>query len=123
MAGTQSLAIDKLTPKENRAIRDFMQSLLKNLGGQVLGMTLFGSNARGDGAPDSDIDILILTQEEGRNVRHEINSVSADIGLDYDVLINAIVISSERWAQMTRERFSLCRNVERDGIPLFARMN
>jgi predicted nucleotidyltransferase len=121
MARAQSLAIKKLTPKENRAIQDFIQSLIKNLGGQVLTMTLFGSKARGDSTSDSDIDLLILTQAENRNLRREISSVSSNIGIDYDVLINTIIISSDRWAQMTQERFSLCRNVERDGIALFSR--
>ncbi len=119
MAETQSLAINKLNQKENQAIQIFIQSLLKKLGKQVLGMILFGSKARGDSTSDSDIDILILTQDENRNLRREISSVSSSTGMEYDILINTIVISSNRWAQMTQERFSLCRNVERDGIALF----
>jgi len=121
MVTAESLAIKKLTQKENQATQAFIQSLLKNLGKQILGMTLFGSKARGDSMPDSDIDILILTQDENRNLRREISFASSDVCMDFDVLINTIVISADRWAEMTRERFSLCRNVERDGIALFSR--
>lgn len=121
MVTAQPLAIGKLSPNENQALQTFVQSLLKKMGRQVLGLTLFGSKARGDSAPDSDIDILILTQAENWRLRREISSVSSGVGLDYDVLINTIIISADRWAQMTRERFSLCRNVERDGITLFNR--
>ena len=121
MAKTQPLAIKKLTQKENQAVYQFIQSLAKNLGEQVTAMTLFGSKARGDSTADSDIDLLILTKSENRNLRRQVRSVSSSIGIDHDILINTIVISSDRWAQMTRERFSLCRNVERDGIALFSR--
>lgn len=120
MAATQPLAINRITKKENDALQAFNQRLLSELGKQVRQVILFGSKARGDSAPDSDIDVLILAEEEGRQLRKTISKISSQIGLDYDVCLGALLIADKRWRQMSTERFSLCRNVERDGILLFS---
>ena len=120
MAPTQPLVINRITKKESDALQAFNQRLLSELGKQVRQVILFGSKARGDSALDSDIDVLILADEEGRQVRKTISKISSQIGLDYDVCLGALLIANKRWQQMSSERFSLCRNVERDGILLFS---
>lgn len=119
MVTAQPLVINRITKKERDALQAFNQRLLSELGQQVRQVILFGSKARGDSAPDSDIDVLILAEEEGRQLRKTISKISSQIGLDYDVCLGALLIADERWRQMSLERFSLCRNVERDGILLF----
>lgn len=120
MVTAQPLVINRITKKENDALQAFNQRLLSELGKQVRQVILFGSKARGDSAPDSDIDVLILAEEEGRQLRKTISKISSQIGLDYDVCLGALLIADKRWRQMSIERFSLCRNVERDGILLFS---
>jgi len=113
------MVINKITQKENEALRAFNQLLVSQLGKQVLQVILFGSKARGDSALDSDIDLLILAEDENPQLRKTISKISSQIGLDYDVCLGALLIAQKRWEQMTSERFSLCRNIERDGILLF----
>jgi predicted nucleotidyltransferase len=119
MVTAQSVAISRITKNENDALQAFIQRLLTELGEQAQQVILFGSKARGDSAPDSDIDVLILADEENRQVRKTISKISSQIGLDYDVCLGALLIANKRWRQMSSERFSLCRNVERDGVLLF----
>jgi predicted nucleotidyltransferase len=114
------MAINRITKKEKDALQAFNQRLLTELGKQVQQVILFGSKARGDSALDSDIDVLILTDGENRQLRKTISKISSQIGLDYDVCLGALLIANKRWQQMSSERFSLCRNVERDGILLFS---
>jgi predicted nucleotidyltransferase len=118
MVTAQPMAINQITEKEKDALRAFNQRLLTELGKQVKQVILFGSKARGDSAPDSDMDVLILTDEESRQLRKTISKISSQIGLDYDVCLGTLLIANNRWQQMANERFSLCRNVERDGILL-----
>ena len=120
MVTAQPMAINRITQKESDALQAFNQRLLNELGKQVRQVILFGSKARGDSAPDSDIDVLILAEDEGRQLRKTISKISSQIGLDYDVCLGALLIANKRWQQMSSERFSLCRNVERDGILLFS---
>jgi predicted nucleotidyltransferase len=120
MVTAKSMAINRITKKENDALQAFNQRLLTELGKQVQQVILFGSKARGDSALDSDIDVLILADEESRPLRKTISKISSQIGLDYDVCLGTLLIANKRWQQMSSERFSICRNVERDGILLFS---
>jgi predicted nucleotidyltransferase len=121
MVTAQSMVVDKITKKENVALRTFIQRTLDELNTQVFQVILFGSKARGDSNADSDVDVLILANEENRRLQERINIIASQISLDHDVLFNPLLIAKDRWAKMADERFSICRNVERDGIMLFQR--
>jgi len=110
-----------LVDKELMAIRLLLKNLVERYPDEVQQVRLFGSKARGDFNADSDTDMLVLVKNESWGLRNSIWSLAARVELDYDVLFNVQVIGADRWMQMTLERFSLCRNVERDGIILFSR--
>ena len=121
MVTPQSMVVSRITRNENAALRAFVQRILGELGAQVRQVILFGSKARGDSNADSDVDVLILTSEEDRHLQERINIIASQVSLDYDILFNPLLIAKDRWTQMANERFSICRNVERDGITLFSR--
>ena len=111
-------SIVNLNETERQAIADFIERLNDRFPEEVLEVTLFGSKARGDSSPWSDIDILIKVKEESWSLRGEISIVAADISLEYDVLIGPRVIGLERWDRMKRDGFSLYHNIIAEGIPL-----
>lgn len=115
------MVVKQITKNENEALQTFIQRILDELGMQVLQIVLFGSKARGDSNADSDVDVLILANEENRRLQERINIIASQISLDREVLFNPVLIAKDRWAKMANERFSICRNVERDGIMLFNR--
>ncbi|HEM62370.1 MAG TPA: nucleotidyltransferase domain-containing protein, partial [Chloroflexi bacterium] len=47
----------RLQPHEHGAVSEFLDLLERQLEGRVFQTLLFGSKARGDSTPDSDIDI------------------------------------------------------------------
>jgi predicted nucleotidyltransferase len=108
-----------LTSQEQAAVQTFLQRLYQHCGQALQQTVLFGSKARGDSAPDSDIDILIIVNEESWPLRDAISTIAARVSLEYDVLIGPRVIGQERWQRLERERFSLYDNVTREGVPLF----
>ncbi len=112
----QSLA--HLSAKERQAIQIFVQRLHERFPGDILQVALFGSKARGDSGPWSDIDILTVVREESWSLRGEISTLASRVSLEYDVLIGPRVIGLERWERMKRDDFSLYRNIAAEGIPL-----
>jgi predicted nucleotidyltransferase len=110
--------VPDLTAKERRAIDAYLDRLHERFPGEILQVTLFGSKARGDSDPWSDIDILTVVREESWPLREEINTLAARVSLEYDVLLGPRVIGQERWERMERDRFGLYQNVITEGIPL-----
>ena len=107
-----------LQPNECQAVTRFLDLLQQHYSERVLQTVLFGSKARGDSRPLSDIDILIVIDQDDWRFSHAISTLAADVSLEYDVLIGPRVIGQERWERMKKQRFSLYRNVIAEGIPL-----
>ena len=78
---------------------------------------LFGSWARGDAHPESDIDLLVvLDKVEDRWREHErMNPVLDQHSLDNDTVVSALVISEQDYA--SAQRPSLIR-ARAEGVPI-----
>ncbi|MEK7396600.1 MAG: nucleotidyltransferase domain-containing protein [Candidatus Poribacteria bacterium] len=84
-------------------------------GDRLSNMLLYGSQARGDADPESDIDVLIVLKGEVspcKEIDRTINDV-ADISLENDVAIACVFVSEE---QFEKERSPLLMNIHREGI-------
>jgi predicted nucleotidyltransferase len=77
----------QLATEEHQAIAAFLGRLRQRFPGQVLQTILFGSKARGDSHDWSDIDILIVLEEENWTLRQDISTIAAAVSLEYDVLL------------------------------------
>jgi len=108
----------RMQPSEEKAIAEFLALLERHHAERVLQTVLFGSKARGDSGLWSDIDILIVIDQDDWRLSHAISDLAADVSLEYDVLIGPRVIGQERWEQMKEHRFGLYRNIVAEGFPL-----
>ncbi len=80
---------------------------------------LFGSKARGDAAPDSDIDLLIITGRElTHGERHKISNAITEINLKNDTLFSFITVSEADWDSKLYSFYPIHANIEREGIPV-----
>jgi predicted nucleotidyltransferase len=116
--GMNARLVELLSTHEREAVEDFVIRLRKQFPGRVSQTMLFGSKARGDSHPGSDIDILLITDTDDWRFRHAISDVASDVSLEYSVLIGPRVIGEASWKEMAQNRFSLYENVAREGIPL-----
>ncbi len=80
---------------------------------------LYGSEARGESGPDSDIDVLILVEKD-ELTHDDITKITYplfDIGLDAGVLISPLVRTRKQWENRPfKTPFYL--NVMNEGIVL-----
>jgi uncharacterized protein (UPF0332 family)/predicted nucleotidyltransferase len=107
-----------LQPNERVAVQTFIDRLRDRFGERVARTILFGSKARGDSGPDSDIDILIIVDADDWQSEEMVYGIASAVDVEYDVLLNAHLLTRERWEDFTRRRAALWLNIQRDGIEL-----
>lgn len=118
MAKREKLALDRLSISEAEAVRKFVRAVNERFPGMATRIVLFGSKARADSQAESDIDVLVVVRQEDWRISNAISTLAARISLEQGVLLGPIVIGQERWERMGREKFSLYRNVAREGLVL-----
>ncbi|HXX24734.1 MAG TPA: nucleotidyltransferase domain-containing protein [Terriglobia bacterium] len=102
-----------------------LQSLLAELrrrfealyGPRLVRLMLFGSHARGDAEPGSDVDVLVVLEgpvRPGEEIRRTLDSV-AELSLENNVVFSCIFVSRERFET---ELSPLLINVRREGVPV-----
>ena len=107
-----------LSPHEKEALKrfaDLVQAELRDPGLRVL---LFGSKARGDDRPGSDIDVLLIESSGNWRVADKVYEIATGIMLDTGVLISPKVISEARYKGLVRRGTPLAVSVARDGVPV-----
>lgn len=112
-----------LSAHESAAVSEYVSHLHQALGHELVELWLFGSKARGESGPDSDIDLLVVLTTVQPEVRWHIWELGSDISLEYDVLLNVHIIDAARWDQEHRYCGTLWREIERDGVPLSPRFS
>ncbi len=107
-----------LTARELVAIKVFLEQVQQHFPHLLCQAILFGSKARGDSHAYSDIDVLLIVEEESWPLRQEISTLAAQTSLAHDVLIEPRVIGQARWDKMRRHHFVLYENVQAEGVGL-----
>jgi len=107
----------RLTRKERDSILEASRVMKSDL--PVTRLILFGSKARGTGEPDSDIDLLILTScPVNSKLRAAISDRLADVNLQNDVSLTAVVVSEHDWTSGLIHYMLIHSEVERDGCEI-----
>ncbi|MBL7164506.1 MAG: nucleotidyltransferase domain-containing protein [Anaerolineales bacterium] len=93
--------------------RDFEQLL----GRRLEAIYLYGSRARGDAQPDSDIDILAVVRGSFNHMDllEMTSPVTCGLSLENDVVISSAFISHDRF---DNEKSPFILNVKREGIAI-----
>lgn len=104
-----------LSTKTQNIVTELRDRLKAVYGERLYRFVLFGSHARGEARPDSDIDVLVVLTGDV-NPGQEIVRVSnllADLSLEHDTVINCLFMDATHFN--TRQG-PLLRNIRREGI-------
>ena len=108
-----------LNEREQTAVEQFIEQLRHEQGDQLQGTVLYGSKARGNADPESDIDLLLIMAKDDWSLRNAVSKIASGISLDYDVSLSAHLVSLKRWYQMEIAPFSFFENIFHECIPFF----
>ena len=91
------------------------QGLSTILGDRLEAVYLYGSRARGDAQPDSDIDVLVVLRDKFDyfEMIKQTSYLTADLSLEYETVISCVFVTKENYEQ---RRTPLLINIRREGM-------
>lgn len=109
------LRITRLSTTERTILQRFAAQARTTLGDHLVSIVLFGSRARGDARPDSDIDVLLVVRnlEKISCLLERLDDIVFDLLLEYGLLLAIVPVEESEYA---RQECMLHRFVQREGI-------
>ena len=102
-------------------VQQFRDELGLALGSNLEQIILYGSRARGDEEPDSDLGVLVVVQNSGRSERETIHRIAYQLMWDseFQPLISLNIIDREHYLLLREAGSSYLGNILREGKPLW----
>jgi len=99
----------------DEALREFRRELEELYGDRLKGVYLFGSHARGDAEPDSDVDVAVVLDDYQSPVREirRMSEIGARLSLAVDRHISRIPLRETDWRQ---KNTIFMRNLREDAV-------
>ena len=102
----------------NDIINQFILEISNLLGNRLKKVILYGSYARGDYDKNSDVDIMILTDLNDKEIikyRMKVRDIACDIELDNDIIISPLVRNIDRFNERTNV-VPFYMNIQKEGV-------
>lgn len=104
--------------KTEKIVLDRLKALLSERVG-LHSLTLFGSRARGDADPDSDLDVLVVLDSQPTDRGRDLISDCAwEAGFEYGLVVVPVVFEKREWEDGPERYSLLSQAVHAEGIPI-----
>lgn len=110
--------LDDLTDSERETLTEFLRGLRHRFDGQVREVILFGSRARGEAEPESDMDVVVVLREVDLAASKRVRHLAVEVWLRYGIYVSTRVWSQAHWRRLEKLQTLLYQNIRRDGIDL-----
>jgi predicted nucleotidyltransferase len=107
-----------LTEKEKKIIGQYSEKIRMFFPGEITEVLIYGSKARGDDNPDSDIDLLVVTEFDDWRKADQIRIFGYEMDWSIGARLSIQVISKEHYAMLKKNGFEFALNIEKDAVPV-----
>jgi uncharacterized protein len=105
-----------MSAADREVARELRQRLAQRV--KIEDFRVFGSRARGEATPDSDLDIYLVVTELTPALRRWIDEIAWEIGFEMDRVISTLVTTRRGLEQGPFGAQPVVRVIEQEGIPV-----
>jgi uncharacterized protein len=101
------------------SLAEYRDLLVRRFGDRLISLSLFGSRARGDASPDSDVDVAVIVRDLDEAERVEAIDLAFDAWARMGRVgppLSPLVWSDRQAADYRRRERRLALDIEREGI-------
>jgi predicted nucleotidyltransferase len=106
----------RLTRDDRVWLREYRKALTKQYPGSVQRFLIYGSKARGEAGPDSDLDVLLIVRDQDTKRKRELRWIGHMLAATSEALPSIFVYTEAEWEQRRRSRSPFRVAVERDAV-------
>jgi len=106
----------QLAQEEQAWFDDYRKAFDRKHPGTVREMLIFGSKARGQAHTESDLDVLLILQNEAGPLKRELRRIGYRLAATADVLPSILSYTQDEWESRRRSGSTFRRAVERDAV-------
>ena len=102
---------------EKEVLDRFKALLLERV--RLYKLILFGSRARGDADPYSDMDlVVILNDPPDEKARNDVSDCAWEAGFEHGIVVVPVVFSRDEWENGPERHSLFVQAVETEGVPV-----
>lgn len=111
-------SLEHLTGDEKKAVAEIRERVNGLVGSRLKGLYVFGSKARGDYDPESDVDLAILVDDLDNPMKRRIIDIVVEVETRYIVVISSLVLSWKEFSHLLERERRLALDIQKEGIPI-----
>lgn len=108
------MKILNLKENEERAVLRLKEVLKEKF--NLLNFRIYGSKARGDASPDSDIDVMIELEDYIPEIEAAIDDFVFELNLAYDCFISTLIFSKKELEEGPLDESPIYKAIEKEGV-------
>ena len=114
VAEFRELDVTSIKANLDSILQELVATLRARYGDRYRGLWVYGSEARGEAHPDSDVDLLLILRDANRPTREidRIADILADFNLRYGVLLSVLPVDENT---LKTSEGPFWRNLRREG--------
>ena len=105
-----------LEPAEQVWLDEYRTALRTRHPGVVARLVIYGSKARGDAHADSDIDVLLVVNDDAGHLKRPLRKIGYDLAAEGYAVPSIFAYTRQEWDDLKRRGYPFQQAVEREGV-------